>query len=728
MTSPAAADGRVRVALPVGDLEILLYPRALLRGTGTDPAALTRVGGPTPARDAGTGANTDADADAEVRREHAEALDNALTVVRRTLADPRLREAVALSNPVYHDLALAPGRPLLTAQGYDQLNKRGRKEIRTAHRYVRRLLAKTETNSFFGPTLAIRWDPALERAVTVGEPVAERCVPGISHWVVADLAAARRRSLPASRRAWRRDPLWAPDGPALRCALNGRRIAVEGSAAVVWAALDRPRTVRELLDATGLAAPALAAAVTLLRPALRPHPEPPSALVDPLGWLRAQYPDDAEAATLAGLVERTAAAPWPRSLAHRAGIRAALAEHGRATSRSGGSHYADRDVLNEDRSSPWSGRVTLGRPAVESVHRSLAETMPLLLLGALLRQADAREAVVNATGGRETGLVELTARDITPVTRRADALTACLDGLLPDGRPEEVRLSPEEVAEAVRPLWERVETGSRDVAACLPGIDLMSRGGPPGRGQWVVSECHDDSSSALGGITSRVQPDGERGFADFCDAVRGWLDTGRMATVVGRRRSRHITPELPGLSIELTGVSTKPAGQVAPAAEVRVAAGGDRLLYGSRAFQLYPGDVPGPLFTALSLPCVVPVTLGAGRPEVPRVVIGTTVLQRRRWVTGLPELGRGLAAWRAVRRWQRELGLPDRVFLRHADEPKPLFVDFTDPLGVDDLSRLRPGTVVCGEVLPALTDTWWSGPAPQPSELRIPVLLRWSGG
>ncbi|MDT0343609.1 lantibiotic dehydratase [Streptomyces litchfieldiae] len=704
--------------LPRGRLRFRLHRHALLRGSGLDVRPLAALHVATPHRDA-----PDATPDA-VAREHQQALATALRVVRELMARPRVRQAVGISNPVFHDVALAEGRPLVSSVPYSALNGRGRRQVRTAHRYIRRLLAKTETNSYFGPTLALTWDDRVDEGVRVAAAGPERCVLGISHWVTTEIARRLRRELPAAERAWRRDPLWLCSGTELSCAMTGRRIPLTAAATAVWEALATPRCPRELAAVSGLAPAATSAALLLIAPALRPWPEPPATLVDGLAWLERTFPGRPLVAELAQLVAR--ATPDADPLAVRADIRAAVAGAGLATSRASGQHYADRDVISEDRASPWSDRLCFGAPATASVNRALGHGLPLLTLAALLRQADAREAVRRHLAGSAVGLVELAGRRIPPVTRRADALAACLDALVPDAGTGEVRWDPARVAAATAPLWDGLEPLPDDQFGCLPGVDLMSAGGGPGAGAWVLSECHDDSSSALGGITSRVQPPGR--FPEFTAAVERWLDTGRLATIVGRRRSRHITPELPGLAIELSGVSAAPRERVAAAAEVEVSADGARAVYRGRRYQLYPGDVPGPLFAALSLPCVTPVAVGARSPVTPRVVLGDLVLQRRMWRVRLPALGGGLTAWRTARAWQREWGMPDRVFLRHPAEPKPLLVDFGDALAVEDLGRLEPTRVTCSEVLPELSDTWWRLPAPQPAELRLPVLVRWEPG
>jgi hypothetical protein len=698
-------------ALPRGRVIYAMYPRMLLRGTGFTVGPLLEPAGPDP------------DAD------HARAVESALRTLRAAFRDARLREAVAQTNPGYYDIAFAPGRALVTETGYRGLSKHGRRQVRTAHRYLRRFLGKTETNSFFGPTLVAAWDPGLDTPLAVDKPAPERSVTDLSHWMVQELTARHRKRTPAARRAWRRDPLWRQEGAVLRNALHGRQVELTEAAEAVWRGLGTPATPTALLARTSLDAGSLREALALLAPALRPWPEPPSTLIDGMGWLIREDLGDAVVTRVAKLLDEAGSA-WPRSHQVRRDIRAELAAAGLGTARAAGRHYADRDVINEDRASPWNGRVRLGAPSVAAAHQMLGQVLPLYLLAAMLRQSDAREAVVRHTGAATTGLIELAAADIEPVTTRIARLHALLADLVPDDRDvAEVRVSPDELAERLRPLWAQVEVADGDQLAAIPGFDLMVAGGPPGRGRWVLSECHDDSSSAIGGITSRVQPGAGSDFDAFCDAVSQWVDTEQMATIVGRRRSRHVTPELPGLSIELSGVSGKPRGQVVPAAEARVAADATRVASGGRSCQLYPGDVSSTLFAALSLPCLVPVPFATGRRYTPRIVLGDVILQRRRWVVDLRTLsdsfGRGEAGFRAVTAWRRDLGLPDRVFLRHPEEPKPLLIDFGDPFGVDDLIRLRPARVTCTEVLPDLTDTWWLAGGPQPSELRVPVFLRW---
>jgi hypothetical protein len=94
---------------------------------------------------------------------------------------------------------------------------------------------------------------------------------------------------------------------------------------------------------------------------------------------------------------------------------------------------------------------------------------------------------------------------------------------------------------------------------------------------------------------------------------------------------------------------------------------------------------------------------------LPRITLGNLVLQRRTWrvpaaqlpehVTGADDAER-LLTWR---RWQREHGLPRRVFVALGGEHKPQYVDFDSQMCVHLLETAARGTtstVVFSEMLP----------------------------
>ncbi len=107
------------------------------------------------------------------------------------------------------------------------------------------------------------------------------------------------------------------------------------------------------------------------------------------------------------------------------------------------------------------------------------------------------------------------------------------------------------------------------------------------------------------------------------------------------------------------------------------------------------------------------VRLFGERDRVPRVTVDRMVLCRQTWrlppaevpfATVKDEAARYLAA----RAWRRELGLPERAFVK-ADGEKPVFVDFTSPVYVNLLAKAvrrtsTPVTVV--EMVPDTDELW----------------------
>jgi len=103
-----------------------------------------------------------------------------------------------------------------------------------------------------------------------------------------------------------------------------------------------------------------------------------------------------------------------------------------------------------------------------------------------------------------------------------------------------------------------------------------------------------------------------------------------------------------------------------------------------------------------------------GCPHFPRITVGRLVIHRETWwLTPQPAwkkvTGYSLDLWRDLRRWREEHGLPEQVFARFRDEPKPVFVDFRNPLLVDWFIRkiaTAQQSVQVTEVLPKAKDLW----------------------
>jgi hypothetical protein len=286
-----------------------------------------------------------------------------------------------------------------------------------------------------------------------------------------------------------------------------------------------------------------------------------------------------------------------------------------------------------------------------------------------------------------------------------------------------VELRPPDVAAATDDLWHRVPPADRH-DPCLPSPDLMVAGPTLDGGRWLLSELHDDCSSIYGGVEAQLFSDPERLFAEFTAALAPTVPPAGMATIVSRRRSAHVTPELPGLSLELSGRSGRAPTDVRPIAAATVTPDGRRLVVEGEERLLYPGDLGSVLHRAVSLPALRPVDIDLGR-RTPRIVIDGVIYQRARWRVHLPRPPRDrYDRWREVMRLRRAQAVPTRVFMRHPAQPKPLFIDFADPLAVADMARLGPADVLLTEMLPAPDQLWWRPDGqPQCAELRLGCLV-----
>lgn len=176
--------------------------------------------------------------------------------------------------------------------------------------------------------------------------------------------------------------------------------------------------------------------------------------------------------------------------------------------------------------------------------------------------------------------------------------------------------------------------------------------------------------------------------------------------------------------------SFRPAGEQLPVEDLVIEhdAGTDRLLLRSRRL----GKEVIPVYLGFLLPMALPEVqqvllnfspthlvqldlwsgtglAGEGAAALPRIRLGDLVLQRRTWRIPPDELpahpagaddAARLLSWR---RWQRERGLPRRVFAALGGEHKPQYVDFDSQMCVNLLETAARGTtstVVLTEMLP----------------------------
>lgn len=651
-----------------------------------------------------------------------------LADVRRLLSPPRVAQAVTQSAPGYAE-RLYRERANPTAPS--QIRAKERAELVTGHRFLRRLGARCETVSFFGPSLFIRLDPEQSAPLWMGPPGPETVAVDAATWLIRELAGKALRRVPRPQWWVSRDPLWRLDDGTLVRVIDGRALPVGKEEAHWWERLTGWWRLDQLaaIEPDGAR---LVQTLRTLRPSLRFGPAVPATERNALARLAREVPHDPDVGELRTRLQAVERTSWPERQVLLRDTERVLRERGYPTGRGAGEQYADRTFWHEERSSPYSERTAFGAPVVAAVDRALAAAIPPLYLLAVLDRADARAAVRTMLDRRPVNLALAAARELPPPTGRADAFRAALAGLARRraGSGGVARLTSGELEQLCDPFWTALSAADREPAPALPGFDLLAAGDRIEAAQWVVGEVHDDSSSILGGSSSRVHSRPAGLYADFCAHVANLVPVDRMAGVVSRRRSMHITPELPGLAIELAGVSAKEPHQVVPIAEAEVCPDGTAVAVRGRRYWLYPGDLPSTLHRALSLPGLRslgwPAPPGPGEsPRTPRIEVDGVVLRRATWTVRLPEPARpGYHHWRHLQRVRREQRIPRRVFARLAREPKPVYIDLDDPVAVDDLARLGGGSVRLSECLPDADQLWWRPHgAAQVAELRLACLI-----
>ncbi|MDX7986305.1 lantibiotic dehydratase [Xenorhabdus sp. 12] len=100
------------------------------------------------------------------------------------------------------------------------------------------------------------------------------------------------------------------------------------------------------------------------------------------------------------------------------------------------------------------------------------------------------------------------------------------------------------------------------------------------------------------------------------------------------------------------------------------------------------------------------------RRDPRRIQVNRTVYKRRTWVFNTNEWPLvstdEFTAFIQWQNWQQRQGLPRWVFIKCESEPKPLFIDFDNPLSLDALATaLKKAKVIhVSEMLPAPDDLW----------------------
>jgi hypothetical protein len=190
----------------------------------------------------------------------------------------------------------------------------------------------------------------------------------------------------------------------------------------------------------------------------------------------------------------------------------------------------------------------------------------------------------------------------------------------------------------------------------------------------------------------------------------------RLAQIIAGRSAKIFAYPQAVVPVELR--PRLPTATATPVADLFVRLVGERLALCDRLGELVllpaltGGDETDPL-TAFCLPAVRTTVFGTG-PRLPRITVDGVVVQRRRWECRLPVLPSrltGAERYGAVIRWWAGQGMPRRVFVKVATEPKPVYIDAASPVLVDCLMSLGAGEeLTVTEMLPDVSQCWLPGP------------------
>ncbi len=673
------------------------------------------------------------------------------------LSDPATREAIFLSNPNALERIDA-----LVEHDVDAVDSRSRQRLRLAWNYLQRFCAKNDTTSFFGPIAWGRFLQASEPAIHVvkddAQWIAERKT-FVEHWVIERLAAAINRDsglapfLPVSldpgcfycdgvlhvpiAKTVVLEPLGvallghlADGGKHRRTALAAHCVAQGFEEGDVDCLLDF-LIAKKVLNHGFLIAPGGS---------------------DPLARLRALL------GTLPANLERCAF--WRSILDELDGLRSIFAEgdlETRIQTRDAIGSLLDRSGINTER---VQGQMYVGRFAVyEDCARNIEiefggavtqaiddEMRPLMgiyrwLAGAIMvrmqdqyRQTwgELIEQNVGKTGGSESResvdflrflstvarqqTVERVVAQLEPIMR-----TAWRSVLAPHDGADEVVLEAKDIELLLALLHKEesravgvsaigVRTQSPDFMIAARDVNAIARG----EFDIVIGEVHP-------GVHTVSQPVAQP-FCPFANEIGQELGallgprTMVLADSAETYQRSHIdwlvVPEL--MQILLPGS----AGRVPAAHTVAAGAGEVVLRDGVLHYRDRCTGVEQDLLTAMPSDfhraCFSLAGQALAQAEWVRLRFGRTIVKRRSWQFAGAELPvvkqacEQLDSFLEWQVWAQGAQLPRYVFVKSPTEPKPVYVDFRNPLSLDLLSSLRKNdeSLRFSEMLPAPDDLW----------------------
>lgn len=607
--------------------------------------------------------------------------------------------------------------------------------------YLQRLAAKNETHSYFGPIGYGYFDPAIDGITVDGCAGAGPPDVFATQRLAAGLAAAiensgavppRPRRVPTARRA------------GSRLVTHRAQIPLDDLGCRLWDLADGSRASAELAAETGDPARAAALLGQLQAAGVLVHaPMVDARSEDPLADLEHRL-----AATRGGtgrwpeliaefrrLLRRFGSAPVRDRLQILERIEQLYQAHTGAEPRAGaGRMYADRTLLFEER--PSACGVRLGAELAEIIRSRVGVALSLWAAASAERHGVLRRhaaTVFTATFGEAAQVpfpeVLRTLRNHPPHEPVSTSVHRWME---------------ERISRCAGPCLDLDADAVRSVipATALPlftSVDLLlARTGPGPRDVTaVIGEAHPMNLLSVFPTDYYARRQAPQRSADR-DA---WLlrqitpPGARLAQIIAGRSAKIFAYPQAVVPVELR--PRLPTATATPVADLFVRLAGGRLALRDRLGELVllpaltGGDETDPL-TAFCLPAVRTTVFGTG-PRLPRITVDGVVMQRRRWESRLPVFPSRLTnpeRYGAVVRWWAEQGMPRRVFVKAATEPKPVYIDAASPVLADCLMSLGAGeALTVTEMLPDVGQCWLAGPdGHHTCEFRLLAACRPPGG
>ena len=679
------------------------------------------------------------------------------------LSSAEAREALFLSNP--ESLQRVDALIATFAEPLPTLDSRTRQRLRLAWNYLQRLCAKNDTSSFFGPITWGRIDRRQIEPLRIDAPAGHWLAQRetfFEHWVLLRLgqavcADARLASaLPIALSPGcdlREDMLHYPLGKHKR--LSGAALALMRAIGTDGAAFRSRQALLASLERGGHAADECGGLISFfLDKGVLQHPlqVPPgqTRVHSPMRQLRdrvasLQAPADAVSPwlTLIDALEterqRFATGDLDTRRAALDALGAMLTGHGIDLSRAQGKMYVGRFPVYED--CGRNLRVSLGAALAEDLERPMEPVMALhhWLAGAVAARLHDRCLQIWHSLRRDGSSVdflqfyqslqqhshgEAVVQEIRALLQQAwqDAL---------DRHPnqgaagDEIRLMPQDLSDLLADLQ-----ACEPRAATFPGFawsvhspDFMlaardAEAVACGDYAWVIGEIHpavhtlsqpvaqpfcpdadlirDEVSRLLGPATAVMADSPETYQRSHID----WLEVDTLHQVLLPGSVGHVPPE-----------RCLPAGR---GEVVAVSVGSQELLHYRDTATGFLQDLLTVIPTEAHRACFALAADLLGYGLSARVVCGKLVLKRRCWNFAPHELptpgqpAEDLRSHLAWRQWARRHGMPGHVFVKLVGEPKPIYVDFANPLSLDLLANLckTPQAMRISEMRPAPDELW----------------------